>query len=77
MADYEFRRIAEKEQYRTVGKPWQDAREIKKNDSASLVEVQEMGRRVAKAQGINAAEVVLVQLEKAGRSRIKGNPIIL
>jgi hypothetical protein len=77
MADYEFRRIAEKEQHRTVGKPWRDSREIQKNDPASLAEVQEMGRRVAKAQGIDAGEVVLVQLEKAGRSRIKGNPIVL
>lgn len=75
MADYEFRRI--NEQHRTVGKAWQDSREIKKGDAASLAEVQEMGRRMAKAQKIQEDEVVLIQLEKAGRSRIKGNPIIL
>jgi hypothetical protein len=76
MADYQFRRIDE--QHRAVGKAWQDAREIKKGDAQSLADVQEMGRRMAKAQKINPAEVVLVELQKGITStRVKGNPIIL
>lgn len=75
MPDYEFRKISN--QLQTVGKAWQDAREVRKGDADSLTEVQEMGRTMSKAQKINPAEVVLVQLAKPGRSRMKGNAIIL